>query len=102
MPTVTRADIIARVSERIGLPRAECARTVEGLLLLMKGAFDQDRSLKVAGFGTFALRIKAERAGRNPKTGEALTLPPRRVVTFKPSPMLRERLGRASGQDDGR
>lgn len=91
--TVTRADIAARVSDQIGLPRAESARMVEGLLLVMKSAFDQDRSLKVAGFGTFALRVKAARTGRNPQTGEALTLPPRRVVTFKPSAMLRDRLG---------
>ncbi len=97
MRTVTRAEIVAQIGARSGLPRAESARVVEALLYLMKAAFDQDRSLKIAGFGTFQLRIKAARWGRNPQTAERMIIAPRRVLTFKPSALLRMRLGDESG-----
>ena len=100
MRTVTRAEIVAQIGARTGLPHAEGARVVEALLYLMKVVFDQDRSLKIAGFGTFQLRIKAARKGRNPQTAEPMIIAPRRVLTFKPSALLRLKLGN-DREDDG-
>jgi integration host factor subunit alpha len=88
--TLTRADLAEMVHEDIGLSRAACAEIVEDLLGHLCGALDRGENVKVSGFGTFVLRDKAQRVGRNPKTGIEVPIAPRRVLTFRASQAMRE------------
>ena len=92
--TLTRADLAERLNARMGLSRAESARIVEAILEKMCAALAQGNNVKISGFGTFVLRDKTERIGRNPKTGIVVPIEPRRVLTFRASQMLRERVAR--------
>ena len=93
--TLTRADLAELVHREIGLSRAACADLVEGLLARMCHAMEQGQNVKVSGFGTFVLRDKAERIGRNPKTGIEVPIAPRRVLTFRASQTMRDRIAAA-------
>ncbi len=90
--TVTRADLTEAVYREIGLSRAESASLVESILDHMIGALLRGETVKFAGFGTFSLRDKSERIGRNPKTGEEVPITSRRVLVFKPSNVLKDRV----------
>lgn len=90
--TVTRADLAEAVYREIGLSRTESASLVEAVIDHVSGALAKGDKVKLAGFGTFSLRDKKERMGRNPKTGEEVPITPRRVLVFKPSQVLRERV----------
>ncbi|QJU57305.1 integration host factor subunit alpha [Sphingomonas sp. AP4-R1] len=90
--TLTRADLSEIVHENIGLSRAACAEIVEDLLGHLCGAMDRGENVKISGFGTFVLRDKAQRVGRNPKTGIEVPIAPRRVLTFRASQSMRERI----------
>jgi integration host factor subunit alpha len=90
--TLTRADLSEIVHENIGLSRAGCAQIVEDLLGHLCSALDQGENVKISGFGTFVLRDKAQRVGRNPKTGIEVPIAPRRVLTFRASQSMRERI----------
>ena len=92
MATLTRAAIAERLSARLGLSRRESAALVDALIEEMAQAFERGEEVKVPGFGSFHVRDKAARMGRNPATGSPLLLDGRRVLTFKPSALLRERL----------
>lgn len=87
--TLTRADIAAVINRKIGLSRNESARLVESILDQMSDALDDGANVKISGFGTFVLRDKAERIGRNPKTGVEVPISPRRVLTFRASHTMR-------------
>lgn len=93
--TVTRADLSEAVYREIGLSRAESALLVESILDHMIGALLRGETVKFAGFGTFSLRDKRERIGRNPKTGEEVPISSRRVLVFKPSNVLKDRVNGA-------
>lgn len=93
--TLTRADLAEALQQRIGLSRADSARLVEQLLTHLCEALARGENVKVSGFGTFVLRDKGERIGRNPKTGVEVPIAPRRVLTFRASQMLRERIAGA-------
>ena len=93
--TLTRADLADIVHREIGLSRAESAGIVEGVLAHMCGALAHGENVKISGFGTFVLRDKAERVGRNPKSGVEVPIAPRRVLTFRASQTLRDRIVRA-------
>ena len=93
--TLTRADLADIVHREIGLSRAESAGIVEGVLAHMCGALANGENVKISGFGTFVLRDKAERIGRNPKSGIEVPIAPRRVLTFRASQTLRDRIVRA-------
>jgi integration host factor subunit alpha len=93
--TLTRADLADVVHRRLGLSRAESAGLVERVLHHMCHALSEGANVKVSGFGTFILRDKGERVGRNPKTGVEVTIAPRRVLTFRASQIMRERIARA-------
>jgi integration host factor subunit alpha len=82
---MTKADIVDRLCERVGLPRSEAVEMVELLFSTMKGILSEGESVKITGFGTFLVRKKGTRKGRNPQTGEEIQIQQRRVVTFKPS-----------------
>jgi integration host factor subunit alpha len=90
--TLTRADLSEIVHENIGLSRAACAEIVEDLLAHLCKALDRGENVKISGFGTFVLRDKAQRVGRNPKTGIEVPIAPRRVLTFRASQSMRERI----------
>jgi integration host factor subunit alpha len=90
--TLTRADIAELLNKQVGLSRAESAELVEQVLDLVTDALTAGQNVKISGFGTFVLRDKNERVGRNPKTGIEVPITPRRVLTFRPSQSLRERV----------
>src|SRR5947208_6524000 len=94
--TLTRADLADVVHRRLGLSRAESASLVERVLHHMCQSLSEGRNVKISGFGTFILRDKGQRVGRNPKTGIEVPIAPRRVMTFRASQIMRERkIGRA-------
>ncbi len=82
---MTKADLADRIYEKIGLPKKEASAIVETLFDSMKNILSEGESIKITGFGTFLVRKKGERKGRNPKTGTELQIEQRMVVTFKPS-----------------
>jgi integration host factor subunit alpha len=90
--TLTRAEIAELLNRQVGLSRAESAELVEQVLDLVADALSSGENVKISGFGTFVLRDKNERVGRNPKTGIEVPITPRRVLTFRPSQSLRDRV----------
>lgn len=94
--TLTRADLAEALHRRVGLSRADSARMVEQILEKMCGALAEGENVKISGFGTFVLRDKGERIGRNPKTGVEVPIAPRRVLTFRASQMMRDRIAGVS------
>jgi integration host factor subunit alpha len=95
--TLTKADIVAKVYAEGLLTKAEAAEAVEHSLELVKAALENEEEVLVSGFGKWSVRRKAARRGRNPQTGEPLTLPPRKVVTFRPSRVLKAKVQEAPG-----
>ncbi len=85
-----KADIANLLYERHGVPKREAAAIVELILDEVKESLSQGSDVKIAGFGNFTLRSKAERKGRNPKTGEEIGITPRKVVTFRASPVFKD------------
>lgn len=92
--TLTRADLSDLVHRKLGLSRAESASMVERILYHMCHALSDGQNVKISGFGSFILRDKGERIGRNPKTGIEVPIAPRRVMTFRASQIMRERIAR--------
>ncbi|MDJ0276836.1 integration host factor subunit alpha [Sphingomonas sp. 2R-10] len=90
--TLTRADLAEEMHREIGLSRADSARVVEQILGAMCEALSDGQNVKISGFGSFVLRDKGERIGRNPKTGIEVPIAPRRVLTFRASQMMRDRI----------
>ena len=93
--TLTRADLADTVNRHIGLSRAEAAGLIESILDHMCAALERGENVKISSFGTFVLRDKTERMGRNPKTGVEVPIEPRRVLTFRASQTMRERVAAA-------
>jgi integration host factor subunit alpha len=89
---MTRADLAEAVHRSVGLSRAESAGLVEQVLGHMCGALAKGENVKISGFGSFVLRDKGERMGRNPKTGVEVAIEPRRVLTFRASQVMRDRI----------
>ncbi len=90
--SLTRADLAARLNHSVGLSRADSARLVDSIMDHMVAALAAGENVKISGFGSFVLRDKRERIGRNPKTGVEVPIAPRRVLTFRPSQTLRARI----------
>jgi integration host factor subunit alpha len=87
---MTKADLIDHVHEALGdLTKKQATDIVESVFTLIKDTLSCGENLKISGFGSFVLRDKKERIGRNPKSGDAMTISARRVVTFKPSQVLK-------------
>jgi integration host factor subunit alpha len=83
---------VEKVSSRLDITRVEASDYVEAVISLVKETLEAGEKLKIAGFGVFEVKGKNARRGRNPQTGESITLEPRRVVTYKPSAILRDRI----------
>jgi integration host factor subunit alpha len=92
--TLTRADLADIVHRKLGLSRAESASMVERMLYHMCHSLSDGNNVKISGFGSFILRDKGERIGRNPKTGVEVPIAPRRVMTFRASQIMRDRIAR--------
>jgi integration host factor subunit alpha len=92
--TLTRADLADVVHSKLGLSRAESANVVERILHHMCAALARGQNVKISGFGSFILRDKGQRIGRNPKTGVEVPIAPRRVMTFRASQILRDRIAK--------
>jgi integration host factor subunit alpha len=90
--TVTRSDLAEAVFRRIGLSRLESAQLVEQLISEISDAVLRGENVKLSSFGTFLQRAKRERVGRNPKTGVEATITPRKVLVFKASHIMRDRV----------
>ena len=90
--TLTRADLAEALHHEVGLSRADSAKLVEQVLAHMCDALANGENVKISGFGSFILRDKGERIGRNPKTGVEVPIAPRRVLTFRASQMMRDRI----------
>jgi integration host factor subunit alpha len=88
--TVTRADLVEALAKRANMQRADANRLLTRMLEMMQDSLVAGDTVKLSRFGNFNVRAKRQRIGRNPKTGEEVPITPRRVVTFRPSQMLRE------------
>lgn len=86
---MTKADIVEKVYGQINLPKKECADLVEHVFDVLKHTLERGEDVKVSGFGKFEVRDKTARRGRNPHTGEEMVIKARKVLTFKPSQILR-------------
>jgi integration host factor subunit alpha len=90
--TLTRADLAEAVFQKVGLPRNESAELVESVIREIIGCLEKGENVKLSSFGSFGVRDKRERVGRNPKTGEVVPITPRRVLVFRASNIMKERI----------
>jgi integration host factor subunit alpha len=92
--TMTRADLSEAVYQEVGLSRNESAELVESVLQEISDALVQGETVKISSFGSFSVRQKGQRIGRNPKTGEEVPILPRRVLVFRASHVLKDRINK--------
>ncbi len=90
--TLTRAHLAEAVYQEVGLSRSESAELVDSILSEIGDSLIKDGIVKISSFGTFSVRSKGQRIGRNPKTGEEVPILPRRVLVFRPSQVLKDRI----------
>ena len=98
--TITRADLCEAVYQTVGLSRTESATLVELVIDEICGSIVRGESVKLSSFGSFVVRSKGERVGRNPKTGEEVPILPRRVLTFRASNVLKERINQEDSSEE--
>src|SRR5579863_422869 len=96
---VTRADLAEAVYRRLGLSRIESSELVQAIINEISDAAVRGESIKLSSFGSFVVRSKAERIGRNPKTGVEVPILPRRVMVFKPSNVLKARINGGAAEE---
>jgi integration host factor subunit alpha len=89
---MTKADIVEEIYNKLGFSKKEAADIVELLFMTMKESLRRGDKIKISGFGNFVVRSKKSRTGRNPQTGNAIEITARRVLTFKPSQILKQSL----------
>lgn len=94
---MTKADIIEAIYQKIGYSKKDAADLVELIFNTIKDTLSNGEKIKISGFGNFVVRDKKARTGRNPQTGEAIKISARRVLTFKPSQVLRAEVNTATG-----
>jgi len=94
---MTKADIIERIHQKIGFSKKESAEMVETVFRIIKTTLETGEKIKIAGFGNFVIKQKADRRGRNPQTGETITIAARRILTFKPSQVLKNAINTKDG-----
>jgi integration host factor subunit alpha len=95
---MTKADIVEKIYEKVGFSKKESAELVETVFDIMKGTLESGDKIKIAGFGNFVVKDKANRRGRNPQTGDEIIITARRILTFKPSQVLKASLNKHSKQ----
>ncbi len=94
---MTKAEIIESIYQKIGFSKKEATDVVEALFEIVKNTLEKDQRLKVSGFGNFLVKEKRARLGRNPHTGQPIQITPRKVLTFKPSQVLKTILNPEEG-----
>lgn len=87
---MTKADIVERIHQKIGFPKKESAEMLESVFAIMKATLESGEKIKIAGFGNFEVKQKKDRRGRNPQTGEDIIIEARRILSFKPSQLLKQ------------
>ena len=87
--SLTKVDIIDSIYEKLGIPKKECIRIVESVFEIIKNDLDRGNDVMISGFGKWTVKAKKKRKGRNPQTGEELMIAARKVVTFRPSQVLK-------------
>jgi len=97
---MNKKDIVEAIHDTVGFPKRETTQIVDKALEIMKSALIEGDSVMISRFGNFSVREKEARKGRNPKTGETITIPARKVVTFKVSRVLKERVDGAHRDRD--
>jgi integration host factor subunit alpha len=97
---MTKADIIELIADRYGFTRLQSSDYVESLLEIIKNTLASGEMLKISGFGNFVVKEKNDRRGRNPQTGEEITIEARRVLAFKPSTLLKMAINGGTSQTD--
>ena len=90
--SVTRRELVLSLAAKLGLTQRRAAEIVDAVFRIMKETMATGESIKLVGFGTLSVRDKSPRRGRNPRTGESLTITRRQMISFRPSKRLRERL----------
>ena len=93
--TLTRADLAESVFQKVGLPRNESAEIVELVLREIVSSLERGKTVKLSSFGSFGIRDKGQRIGRNPKTGQEVPITPRRVLVFRASNIMKQRINDA-------
>ncbi len=91
---MTKIDIVENIYEKVGFSKKEVAKIVESVFDIMKETLQQEEKIKISGFGNFVVRRKKARRGRNPQTGGDIEITARRILTFKPSQVLKAALNR--------
>ncbi len=86
---MTKADMVEKIYEKVGFSKKESAELVEAVFDIIKSTLEKGEKIKIAGFGNFVVKEKADRRGRNPQTGEEITITARKILTFKPSQVLK-------------
>ncbi|AJE03385.1 integration host factor subunit alpha [Geobacter pickeringii] len=86
---MTKADIVEQIYEKVGFSKKESAELVERVFGLIKETLEKGEKIKIAGFGNFVVKEKADRRGRNPQTGDEIIISARKILTFKPSQVLK-------------
>jgi integration host factor subunit alpha len=99
--TITRADLSESVFQEVGLSRNESSDLVETILSEVVEALARGESVKISSFGSFTVRDKGQRVGRNPKTGQEVPILPRRVLVFRASNVLKTLINGAPGENNG-
>jgi integration host factor subunit alpha len=95
---MTKADIIEQIYQKVGFSKKESAEIVELVFDTMKETLARGEKIKISGFGNFVVRQKRPRIGRNPQTGEEIEISARKVMTFRPSQVLKTTLNKSEGQ----
>jgi integration host factor subunit alpha len=88
--SITKIDITEAIREKFGIPKKDCVSIVESLFGIIKDDLNKGNTVMISGFGKWTVKAKKARKGRNPQTGKQMTIAARRVVTFKPSNVLRD------------
>ena len=96
---MTKADLIEAIYERVGFSKKDSSKVVEMMFDIMKETLEKGEKIKISGFGNFLVRQKRSRVGRNPQTGDEIEITARRVLTFKPSHVLRSAMNTESGSE---
>ena len=96
---MTKAEIVERIYEKVGFSKKEATEVVESIFEIIKGRLERGEKVKISGFGNFVVHTKRPRKGRNPQTGEEIIISGRRVLSFKPSQVLKKTIN--PGLSDG-
>jgi len=98
---MTKVDIVENIYEKVGFSKKEVAKIVETIFDLIKESLEKEDKIKISGFGNFVVRKKRARRGRNPQTGDDIEISSRRILTFKPSQVLRAGLNSQEAPSKG-